>query len=407
MSGIHAAAATRIIHRVWCCSRVSDTYQRKAPLVSTRFGFVSSYPPTLCGLATFNAALFHELVVAGSDSGRVVRVVDTHQPETEPEVMTQLVNGETGSLHRAVRALNAFDVAIVQHEYGIYGGPDGDEVLQVLEELNIPSIAVLHTVLSAPSPHQKYVLEQVVALADAVVTMTSAARERLATNYTVDMTKVKVIPHGTAAARPRLSPAFRTVQPTILTWGLIGRSKGIEWGVEAMSHLRDMTPMPQYVIAGQTHPKVVAYEGEKYRSELTDQIRSLGLNANVVMDNHYRHTAALAELVSSADVVLLPYDSTEQVTSGVLVEAVAAMKPVVATPFPHAVELLSDGAGILVPYHDSQAIADAVRSIVTDADQAARMAHAAAARTTDVLWPQVAEQYRALASRLIREKAAA
>jgi len=151
----------------------------------------------------------------------------------------------------------------------------------------------------------------------------------------------------------------------------------------------------------------VAYEGEKYRSELTDQIRSLGLNANVVMDNHYRHTAALAELVSSADVVLLPYDSTEQVTSGVLVEAVAAMKPVVATPFPHAVELLSDGAGILVPYHDSQAIADAVRSIVTDADQAARMAHAAAARTTDVLWPQVAEQYRALASRLIREKAAA
>jgi len=375
--------------------------------VTTRFGFVSTYPPTLCGLATFNASLFAALALAGSPSGRVVRVVDSPQPETGAEVMGQLVNGESGSLHRAVRALSAFDVVIVQHEYGIYGGPDGDEVLALLSALSVPSIVVLHTVLATPTPHQRYVLENVIALADAVVTMTATARDRLAADYTADMSKVNVIPHGTAAVRPGLNPAFRTGQPTILTWGLIGRGKGIEWGIEAMSHLTDMSPMPNYIVAGQTHPKVVAWEGEAYRSELTAQIRRLGLANSVVLDNHYRHAAALAELVSTADVVLLPYNSTEQVTSGVLVEAVAAMKPVVATPFPHAVELLSDGAGVLVPYHDAAAIAVALREIVTDAERAARMAHAAAALTTDVLWPHVAAQYRTLAGRLLSERAAA
>ncbi len=375
--------------------------------MTTRFGFVSTYPPTLCGLATFNASLYHELVVAGPDSGQVVRVVDSPQPQRGTEVVTQLVKGEVGSLHRAVRVLNNFDVAIVQHEYGIYGGPDGDEVLAVLAGLKIPSIVVLHTVLASPTDHQREVLEQVVALAGAVVTMTATARDRLATGYKVDMRKVSVIPHGAAAVRPVLSPMFRTTQPTILTWGLIGRGKGIEWGIEAMAELTDMNPMPRYVIAGQTHPKVLAWEGEAYRTELTAQIKRLGLGANVMLDNHYRNSDALAELVTSADVVLLPYDSTEQVTSGVLIEAIAAMKPVVATRFPHAVELLSDGAGVLVPHHDAHAIAVALREILTDADRAARMAHAAASLATGVLWPTVAERYRALADQLIREGIAA
>jgi polysaccharide biosynthesis protein PslF len=378
--------------------------------VPTRFGFVSTYPPTLCGLATFNAALYHELVPEASDRGRVVRVVDTPQTQVGHEVVTQLVNGELGSIHRAVRVLNEFDVAIVQHEYGIYGGPDGDEILTVLSQLTVPAIVVLHTVLAVPTNHQREVLEEVVALASAVVTMTGTARERLSTGYAVDMSKVSVIPHGAPTARPGLAAAFRTVRPTILTWGLIGRGKGIEYAISAMSELRDMTPMPRYIVAGQTHPKVLAREGEAYRNSLTEQIQELGLGANIVLDNHYRHTAALVDLVNSADVVLLPYDSTEQVTSGVLIEALAAFKPIVATPFPHAVELLSDdgdSAGVLVPHHDPHAIALALREILTDAARAARMSQAASTLSTGIGWPAVADRYRALADRLMTERVAA
>jgi glycosyltransferase involved in cell wall biosynthesis len=397
------------MHCVRFCSFEDGAVTPEGTTVTTRFGFLSTYPPTLCGLATFNAALYHELVLNELDPGRVVRVVDTQQTQVGDEVIAQLVNGESSSVRRAVRLLNEFDLAIVQHEYGIYGGPDGDEVLTVLSKLAVPSIVVLHTVLAVPTNHQREVLEEVVALASAVVTMTTTARTRLETGYAVDMGKVSVIPHGAPVVRPGLAAAFKTVQPTILTWGLIGPGKGIEWGIKAMAELKDMNPMPRYLVAGQTHPKVMAREGEAYRTGLTKQIQELGLTANVILDNHYRHTAALGELINSADVVLLPYDSTEQVTSGVLIEALAALKPVVATPFPHAVELLSDGdsAGVVVPHHDAEAIAAALREILTDANRAARMSQAASAMSSGLSWPAVADKYRDLANRLMAERVAA
>ncbi len=369
----------------------------------TTIGFVSSYPPTLCGLATFTASLYAELVTAGGARGRVIRVVETPQPRVGPEVVGELVAGDASSAQRAAALLAGCDVVLVQHEYGIYGGPDGDELLAFLVALSAPSIVVLHTVLTSPTPHQRSVLEEVVALADAVVVMTITGRERLETLYDVEMDKVSVIPHGAPPVRPSTAATFRTVQPTILTWGLIGPGKGIEWGIAAMAKLRDVAPMPRYIVAGQTHPKVLLREGEKYRETLADQVRDLGLTDSVTLENHYRHAAALADLIATADVVLLPYDSPDQVTSGVLIEAVAASKPVVATRFAHAVELLGDGGGVLVPHRDPDAIADALRSVLS------RRATSSPTRPTapDLLWPAVSQRYLDVAHRLIRSRLAA
>jgi polysaccharide biosynthesis protein PslF len=216
-----------------------------------------------------------------------------------------------------------------------------------------------------------------------------------------------VIPHGAPAVRITHAPIFRSVQPTVLTWGLIGPGKGIEWGIEAMAALADLYPAPRYIIAGQTHPKVLLREGEAYRTRLKEQVRRLALTATVSFDSHYRSGDSLAELVNSADVVLLPYDSTDQVTSGVLIEAVAALKPVVATRFPHAVELLGDGAGLLVPHKDPAAIAAALRTLLTHRDVAAEMTRAAVATAPHLRWPAVAQRYRELAGRLIKARVAA
>ena len=193
----------------------------------------------------------------------------------------------------------------------------------------------------------------------------------------------------------------------MLTWGLIGPGKGIEWGIEAMSRLRDLRPEPRYVVAGQTHPKVRENAGEAYRDGLRDRIHRLGLESAVQLDGRYRNDSDLAALVRSAAVVLLPYDSTEQVTSGVLIEAVAAQRPVVATRFPHAVELLADGAGIIVPQRDPGAMAEALRAVLTSDGLAATMTRAAAAQTAELLWPAVAQRYRDLATELIRAEIAA
>jgi polysaccharide biosynthesis protein PslF len=378
--------------------------------VSTRFGFVSTFPPTQCGLATFTTSLRDALVRHGSAEGHVVRLVETPQPRPGAEVVAQLVMGDRTSLNGAAAHLNDCDVAIVQHEFGIYGGPDGDEILPLLDGLEIPTIVVLHTVLVEPTQHQREIIEAVAAKADAVVTMTATARNRLDAGYDVDMAKVSIIAHGAAGAPAmgaRTIPTFRNGQATVLTWGLLGPGKGIEWGIEAMAQLTDVRPMPRYVIAGQTHPKVLLREGEAYREGLRDRVRRLSLETSVSFDPHYRDAAALAQLVNGADIVLLPYDSTDQVTSGVLIEAVAAGKPVVATGFPHALELLGDGAGLVVAHRDPAAIADALRTLITRRDLADRMSHLASAAAPQLLWPAIAEQYRELASRLITASVAA
>jgi polysaccharide biosynthesis protein PslF len=376
--------------------------------MTTRFGFVGTFPPTQCGLATFTAALRGALLHGTADEGRVVRLVDSPQTRPGDEVVAQLVAGDSDSVRRAAEQLNLCDVAIVQHEYGVYGGADGSEVLHLLDQVRVPCVVVLHTVLTDPTPHQRQVLESVMAKASAVVTMTMTARERLAAGYAADMTKVSVIAHGAPALQTTMAePAFRTGQFTVLTWGLLGPGKGIEWGIEAMAMLRDLQPMPRYMVAGQTHPKVLLREGDAYRDRLLEQVRQWELGPWITFEGHYRNTSALASLIRSADVVLLPYDSAEQVTSGVLIEAVAAGKPVVATQFPHAVELLAGGAGLLVPHRDPAAIAAALRSLVTRRDVMTRMAATAAATAPQLLWPAIADQYRDLAGQLITAAVAA
>jgi polysaccharide biosynthesis protein PslF len=376
--------------------------------MSTRFGFVSTFPPTQCGLATFTAALREALLHASTDEGWVVRLVDAPTAGSGDEVVAQLVSHDSASLRRAAAQLNLCDVAILQHEYGVYGGADGSEILHLLDQLRVPSVVVLHTVLTDPTPHQRQVLESVMAKADAVVAMTMTARDRLVAGYAVDMTKVCVIAHGAPAPQTTMAePTFRTGQFTVLTWGLLGPGKGIEWGIEAMAMLRDLQPMPRYMVAGQTHPKVLLHEGETYRDRLHDQVRQSGLASWITFDGRYRNTSSLASLVRSADVILLPYDSAEQVTSGVLIEAVAAGKPVVATQFPHAREVLAGGAGLLVPHRDPAAIAAALRSVITHGDVMARMAATATATAPQLLWPVIADQYRELADRLVASRVAA
>jgi len=368
----------------------------------TRFGFLSSYPPTRCGLATFTQALAAAIAQHPEYDSAVVRVLDepgAGAVASSPPVVADLVAGDPESIAAAVRALNEFDVVVVQHEYGIYGGEDGDEVIDVLEGLNVPSIVVLHTVLDAPTPGQKQVLERVAELATAVVVMTDVAHGNLGRRFDVDMRKVSVIPHGVSGGLGAVKHKTHH-ERTVLTWGLIGPGKGLEWGIRAMAELRDLDPAPRYVIVGKTHPKVLASDGEAYRESLTSLVEQLDVGEMVRFVDAYPDGDELAELVSSADVVLLPYDSRVQVTSGVLVEAVSAGKPVVATAFPHAIELLSGGAGILVAHENAAAIAEALRTVFGERGRIDQMVKAASSVRVEQTWDYVAEQYRVLSSRL-------
>jgi glycosyltransferase involved in cell wall biosynthesis len=186
----------------------------------------------------------------------------------------------------------------------------------------------------------------------------------------------------------------------VLTWGLIGPGKGIEWAIQAFGKLQDLAPRPRYRVLGQTHPKVLANDGDAYRDRLVATVDALGLRSSITIDGRYLNPQALARNILVADIVLLPYDSRIQVTSGVLAEAVAAGKPVVATAFPHAKELLASGAGIIVPHESPSAIAAALRTILTDPEAAALMARTARRVGRETTWPEVGARFRNLALRL-------
>lgn len=367
------------------------------------YGFLSTYPPTQCGLATFCAALLRQLLnpVAGDRCG-IVQVVDgvyrtmRHEPGGEPVAGPRLDAG------RAAEVLNRYDVLIVQHEYGIYGGLDGEDVLGVLEHVDIPVIAVLHTVPACPTPHQHQVLQHVVEASDAVVVLSQSAAAILEREYLIGERRVRVIPHGAPAlGRPLPGLADGRRRPTILTWGLLGPGKGIEWALSALGHLRDLRPAPRYLVVGQTHPKVLAQQGEAYRDGLRRRAQAEGVSDLVEFDPVYREVGPLMEIVRQADVVLLPYDSSEQVTSGVLIEAVAAGRPVVATGFPHARELLGSGAGLVVAHRDPKAMAEAIRRVLTEPGLAESMRARCAELAPGLAWAAVADGYRALAKTLL------
>jgi polysaccharide biosynthesis protein PslF len=369
---------------------------------SPSFSILSTHPPTPCGLATFSAALADGLTANGADVS-VVRVADQSSP-TSPRVIGELVNGSSSSVAASAELLNGSDVAVIQHEYGIYGGVDGDEAVDIIGALRIPSIVVAHTVLKDPTPHQRSVLEELAARADHVVVMSEAASRRLCHVFDVDHRKVTTIPHG--ATVPTIAAAKRPSRPTVLTWGLMGPGKGIERVIEAMSSLNGLPGRPRYLVAGRTHPKVFAADGEAYRDARIEQARRRGVTDSVSFDAGYRDVSMLTALVQSCSVVVLPYDSTDQVTSGVLVDAIACGRPVVATAFPHAVELLATGAGVVVGHDDPDALAAALRRILTQPCLAGSMAAEARRLAPAMAWPVVAKAYLRLAQRLLTERSA-
>jgi glycosyltransferase involved in cell wall biosynthesis len=189
-----------------------------------------------------------------------------------------------------------------------------------------------------------------------------------------------------------------------LTWGLLGPGKGIEWAIDAMGMLGDLDPAPHYLVAGATHPKVLERSGEEYRTMLERRAAGSSAGAAVSFDPTYRDLPSLNALIATADVVVLPYDSDEQVTSGVLVDAVAAGKPVVSTAFPHAVELLSGGAGVVVPQRDPAALAAAICEVVGEPGRIEAMGREARRLAPELSWTAVATQYVSLAEGLIADR---
>ena len=370
-----------------------------------RTAIVSTFPPRSCGIGTFAADLRGTLL--GVDDIEGVDVVAVLNEPSRPQrraLLSTIGQAVRGDYIRSARMLGRLDVDVVllQHEYGIFGGADGEYVLSFAEALTQPLVVTLHTVLSEPTEHQLEVLTELCDQAELVIVMTETARRLLVECGACPEDKVRVVPHGapsrlTARASaglggPTSGPYARTTDRFLLsTFGLISPGKGLETAIEALPALVERHPEIVYVIAGRTHPDVAAREGERYRLMLERRVLELDLEDHVEFDDRFLSIGQLSDLLAATDVFVTPYRNREQIASGALTFAIAAGCGIVSTPYWYAEDMLASGAGRLVPFDDAAALADAVLEYVEQPDTLVA-ARAEARRVGSSLgWPAVAE----------------
>ncbi|WP_192722496.1 glycosyltransferase [Mycobacterium sp. OAS707] len=354
---------------------------------TARFAILSTQTSPPCGAAKFSAGLSAALRAHGSDTD-VIWVPDGELSSGQQEI---------GSCRSQ---LDQADVAVIQYGNAV-DCIDGESVIDVLRGLRVPSIVIAHAVPKKPTAQQRSVFEAIAATASHLVVTSEAACRHLCLTYQVDRRRVAMIPLGaTVPEAPRVKVPSR---PIILTCALMGPGKGIEKVIDAMPLLKDLPGRPRYVVAGPTHPRVMAAEGEAYRSARIEQARRLDVADSVKFDPGYYSGPMLTALIQQAAVIALPFDSDEHVSCGVLVDAIANGRPVVASEFPHAVELLNSGAGIIVDPDDSEALAAALRTVIRQPRLAGTMAAEARNRAAELTWPVVAAAYVRLAHSLLAE----
>ncbi|SFR80334.1 glycosyltransferase family 4 protein [Sphingomonas jatrophae] len=338
-----------------------------------RIAMIGNFPPRLCGIATFTADTRAALVAAYPDIPVDIYAMNDRGEgyEYPQDVVCTIAQGELEEYRAAARRINdsGADVLVVQHEYGIFGGNAGNLLLRLLDRVDLPVVVVLHTVLENPDVDQRTVLDALARRASRLIVMAQKGRDILARVHGLSPDRIAVVPHGvpdrpfktTAAMKARFGLSGHTV---LLTFGLLSPNKGIETMIRALPGIVARQPDALYVVLGATHPHLVAREGEAYRESLAALAEELGVAQHLRFIDGFVAQDELLDHLEAADVYVTPYLNEAQITSGTLSYAVAMGKPVVSTPYWHAVELLGDGTGLLVPFGDSVGFAQTIGDLL-------------------------------------------
>jgi glycosyltransferase involved in cell wall biosynthesis len=378
--------------------------------------FVSSYPPRECGIATFTQDLLLHVIRNNPAIKCDVYAIDpSHENNaygclspllySRSKVRCTIKDKDPISFFEAARKLNltSVDVVSIQHEFGLYGGICGSNILDFMEELDKPIITTLHTVLSDPPEIVKSITEKLYNLSDRIVVSANIGREYLNTAYGLAKKKIDVIPHGVpdvpfiSTKRPKKKLSLEN-QFVLSTFGLIHPAKGVDYIIEALPKIISNNPNAdiRYLVVGETHPNVVKHSGESYREHLQEMITDLKLDKNVIFIDRYLTNRELIAYFLATDICILPYSGKDQISSGVLSQAIGCGKAIISTPFLHATEALSDGRGILVDFKDSYDIANKTSMLIQDGELRREMEAKTYTYGRSITWNEIARRYRKL-----------
>ncbi|MCC6613051.1 MAG: glycosyltransferase family 4 protein [Anaerolineae bacterium] len=367
-----------------------------------RVAFIGTYLPRQCGIATFTSDLRGAVAAEFPQINCfAVPVTDAEASyDYPPEVRFEIMEQDPASYRQTADFLNVNNVDLVclQHEYGIFGGPAGSYILRLLRELRIPVVTTLHTVLKDPDFNQREVISELARLSNRMVVMSEHGLDFLKKIYRVPSSKIDLIPHGIPDV-PFVDPNFYKDKfgvegkNVLLTFGLLSANKGIEYVIEALPEIVRQHPNTVYLVLGATHPNVVRHEGESYRESLQQLARDKGVSEHVIFHDWFVTLGELIEYIGAADIYLTPYLNPAQITSGTLAYTVGAGKAVISTPYWYAQDLLADGRGISVPFHDADAIAQQVNYLLDNDAERHAMRKRAYLQGREMIWSEVARRY--------------
>jgi len=407
MSVIETTPSLRILEPTKEFQRSSDQVLAPIKLQSSaglpsRIAVVGNYLPRQCGIATFTTDLCDAISTeCGAAKLFAVPVNDTELGYEYPSrVRLTLAQDDLSSYEQAADFLNFtnFDLVCLQHEYGIFGGPAGSHILSLLRRLKMPVITTLHTVLREPNADQRGVMEEIATLSDRLIVMSELSSQFLQEIFKVPGRKIDMVPHGVPDL-PFLDPNFYKDRfnvegkAVLLTFGLLSPNKGIENVIQALPHILAKHKNVVYIVAGATHPHILRREGDHYRDGLQALAKEIGVGSNVFFHNRFATPAEMAEFIGAADIYITPYRHEEQVVSGTLAYALGAGKAIISTPYWHAIELLDDHRGALVPFQDPEAIARKTVELLDTPAIRHAMRKRAYSYSREMVWKKVAQGY--------------
>ena len=373
---------------------------RSEPM-TTRIALIGGFTPRRCGIATFTADIHASITSAFPDAAVDVYAMApvANDIDFAAPVRGVIVENDADSFIAAAAAIEAScaNVVWLQHEFGLFGGYAGDKILELIDRIAAPLMVTLHTVMPDPDADQLRVMRRLVARASKLIVMSDRAALLLRNVFGADAKQIVLIPHGVPDRPFGRSAKFKAEfgfagRQVIMTFGLLSQGKGIEAVIAALPEIVAEHPDVLYCIVGATHPNLIALEGEAYRERLKSLAAELGVDDHIHWIDAFLETDALLDLIEAADIYVTPYHGANQATSGTLSYALALGKAIVSTPYAHAVELLADDHGVLVPFNDSTTLALEIGALLDAPDRLQAMQERAYFRGRSMIWPEFAAQ---------------
>ncbi|MFX0138859.1 MAG: glycosyltransferase, partial [Candidatus Hodarchaeota archaeon] len=366
--------------------------------------YLGTYPPRECGIATFTKDLTIAMDSKFSPSLKSKIIAMTNRSlnfyNYSEDVLFEIKDDDGTSYIEIAKKINKIknvELINIQHEFGIFGGEYGEDLISFITHMEKPVVITFHTIIPNPNKKLKKIIRKLASKVKYIIVMAKIGIDILRDDYGID-NKMIFIPHGTPAvpfiSSIKMKKMLGYEDKIILSsFGMMNPGKGYEYILEALPEVIEKFPNVIYLIIGATHPIVKQNEGEKYRNYLEKKVNELRLQNNVIFCNKYVTLEEIVQLLLASDIYISSNLNPNQIVSGTLAYAMACGKVVISTQFLHAKDAIIPERGILINFRDPKSYIDAIIKVLLNPELKEQLERNIYAYTRNTIWSNIALAY--------------